>query len=361
MDELSDIFLVGTPGLEEFLLQEVKQLGFTAPKRVDGGVTIKGDLADVYRANLQLRGATRVLLRIASFRAMHLAQLDKRARKVNWAKYLSPNSPIHVEASCKKSKIYHSKAAAARVEGAIVKELGGQISKDAPVTVKLRIEDDLCTISIDTTGDSLHKRDLKGAVGKAPLRETLAAMCLRAVGFDGTQTLVDPMCGSGTFPIEAAEIAYGLWPGRARKFAFEHLARGTVRPTPPLAQKPAVKFFGFDRDAGAIQSAQKNAHNAGVSDATVFNCQAISELQPPETPPGIFLVNPPYGARIGNRKPLFGLYSTLGRVVSERFEGWRFGMVTSDQGLANATDLKWTDTHRFINGGLQVSLYIADL
>lgn len=219
------IFLVCLPGLEALLCAEAREKRFRDAKPVRGGVTIRGRWSEVWRANRDLRGASRVFVRIASFRAFHLAQLDKRARKVPWAEVLRPDVPVKVDAACKGSRIYHAGAAAERVGRAIQEELGAPIAGDREgVGVKVRIDNDICTISVDTSGEPLHRRGHKEAVGKAPLRESMAALFLRQCGFDGTQPVVDPMCGSGTFIIEAAEIAAGLCPGRSRSFAFEKLA-----------------------------------------------------------------------------------------------------------------------------------------
>lgn len=233
----SGLFLVVAPGQEEFLADEARAAGFAGVAAVPGGVTLDGGLPQAMRANLVLHGATRVLWRIAEFRALHLAQLDKRARRVDWAAVLRPDVPVRVDAACHASRIYHAGAAAERVATAISETVGAPVravtgnrgvtdedGTDDGVGVRVRIDDDLCTISLDTSGAPLHKRGLKGGVGKAPLRETLAALFLREMGFDGTMPVLDPMCGSGTFPIEAATIAAGLWPGRARSFAFERLA-----------------------------------------------------------------------------------------------------------------------------------------
>lgn len=219
-----EIFLVTAPGLEAALLDEAREKRFRDPKPVKGGVIVQGDWHEVWRANLELRGAARVLARIAAFRAMHVAQLDKRAHKVAWGEVLRGDVPFSVEASCKASRIYHQGAAAQRITKAITDTLGAPVAEDAEVVIKARIDDDLCTISIDTSGESLHKRGNKQAVAKAPMRENLASLFLRQCGFDGTEPVVDPMCGSGTFVIEAAEIAAGLKPGRSRRFAFEQLA-----------------------------------------------------------------------------------------------------------------------------------------
>lgn len=354
------IFLVCAPGLETLLSQEAADQGFSVVETVPGGVGIDGGWPEAWRANLVLRGATRVLVRLAEFRAMHLAQLDKRARKLPWGDWLRPDVPFRVEATCRASRIYHNRAAAQRVERAVTDTLGACMAQDAAVVLKVRIHDDLCTISVDTSGDGLHKRGLKQQVGKAPLRETLAALFLRACGFDGSEPVYDPMCGSGTFPIEAAEIAAGLAPGRARGFAFEHLATyvPAARPVPPSPRETRLRFYGSDRDSGAITMAQANAERAGVGSITDFSVRPISDIAAPEGATGLVIVNPPYGARIGNKKRLFGLYAALGGAILHRFPGWRAGLVTSDPGLARATGLPFDEPGPIVDhGGIRVRLW----
>lgn len=356
------IFLVSPPGLEAVLAEEAREHGFRDVAPVPGGVTLLGDWPEVWRANLTLRGAARVLVRIAEFRAMHLAQLDKRSRKVDWASVLRADVPLRVEATCRKSKIYHARAAAQRVETALREELGAVIAADAALVVKVRIEDDLVTISLDTSGEPLHRRGHKQAVGKAPMRETLAALFLRQMGFDGTQTLVDPMCGSGTFPIEAAEIAAGLLPGRTRSFAFEDLASFDPARLAALksarSKTPIARFHGSDRDQGAIGMAHKNAERAGVADWCSFDRKPISDLTPPPGAPGLVLVNPPWGARIGERKLLFALYGAMGKTLCDRFGGWRIGVISPDGGLVKATGLGLQPAGPPVDmGGAKVTLY----
>ena len=340
------MFLVAQPGLEQPLAEEARAAGFAEVCAVPGGVEVAGGLAEAARANVHLRCAVRVLIRVAEFRAMHLAQLDKRSKKVPWRDWLQAGVPVKVEATCRKSKIYVNKAAVQRVAGGL-NAADIPVSQDAEIVVKVRINDDLCTISLDTTGEALHRRGHKTFVGKAPLRETMAAGFLRVMGFDGTQAVVDPMCGSGTIVLEAAEIARGLIPGRSRTFAFEQMAGGGTLRGRYLGSKEGqvgapkdLRFFGFDRNDGAIRGAHENAERAGVADAVAFERAAVSDLAPPEgVGPGIVLVNPPYGGRIGDRKLLFGLYGALGGVLAERFGGWSVGIVTSDGGLAKASGL----------------------
>jgi len=361
--ETPEIFLVAIPGLEAALCAEARALRFKNAKIVPGGVVVEGGWPEVWRANLELRGASRVLARIGAFRALHLAQLDKRARKFPWGDFLRAEVPVRVEASCKSSRIYHSGAAAQRISTAIGEELGAPITPDAQVSVKARIEDDLCTISIDTSGESLHKRGHKPEIGKAPMRETMAALFLRLCGYDGHEPVLDPMCGSGTFVIEAAEIAADLKPGRSREFAFEHLKDFDPVAWKQMREKgqiirPSVRFFGSDRDAGAVRMSKANAERAGVAEFTAFRQLTVSELARPDGPPGLVIVNPPYGARIGDRKPLQDLHSALGNTLLTRFSGWRVGLITTEPSLAKATGLPFSPPSAPIShGGLSVQLF----
>jgi putative N6-adenine-specific DNA methylase len=359
-----EIFLVATPGLEQPLLDEAIAAGFSSARLTDGGVSFDGTWADVWRANLVLRGATRILARIGNFMAFHLAQLDKRARRFPWGDALRPDVPVRVEvATSKKSKIYHAGAAAQRIEKALAEDHGITISPEAEVAIKVRIDDNRVTVSVDTSGESLHKRGHKEAVGKAPMRETLAALMLRACGYDGKEPVVDPMCGSGTFVIEAAEIAMGLFPGRSRSFAFEKLATfdpaqwEAMRQT-DMTRSTEHRFHGSDRDAGAVRMATDNAARAGVAEITAFSNISATDLTRPDGPPGLVICNPPYGARIGNQKMLFGVYAGLGRMLTEHFSGWRVGIVTSDPSLAQATGLPFKPKGPPIpHGGMKVWLF----
>ncbi|MDP5083857.1 MAG: class I SAM-dependent RNA methyltransferase [Yoonia sp.] len=368
MTETFEIFLTATPGLEAALYAEALEKGFAGAAVTQGGVTFQGTWEDVWRANLVMRGATRVLARVGSFMAFHLAQLDKRSRKFPWGDILRADVPVRVEVSTsKKSHIYHAGAATQRIETALKDSHGMTISPDAQIVIKVRIDDNRVTISLDTSGESLHKRGHKEAVGKAPMRETLAALMLRECGYTGHEPVLDPMCGSGTFLIEAAEIALGLNPGRSRSFAFEQLATfdavkwEAMRKQFPVHRADIPHFYGSDRDAGAIRMSRANAERADVSDLITFENLSASDIQRPEGPPGLIICNPPYGGRIGNPKLLYGLYASLGETLRDRFIGWRVGIVTSETGLAKATGLPFKPKGAPIpHGGLKVWLFQTD-
>lgn len=362
-DRPFEIFLAAPPGLEDALLAEVGAKGFKRPRAVAGGVVVLGGWPEVWRANLWLRGAGRVLARLDTFRARDLAQLAGRARHVPWASVLRPDIPFRVEATSTHSRLYHTGAIEERIVAAIQERVGATQHPEAVVAIRVRVENDMCTISLDSSGEPLHKRGHKQAVNAAPMRETMAALFLHQCGFDGNEPLLDPMCGSGTLVIEAAEIAARFNPGRARAFAFEHLAsfdpdawdrmRAVSR-----ARTPPFLCHGSDRDAGAVAMSLANAERAGLAPHTRFRRATVSELMPPEGPPGLILVNPPFGARLGSGKPLLPLYQSLGQVVMRNFSGWRVGMVAAEAMLARATGLPFLPPSAPVpHGGLRVTLF----
>jgi putative N6-adenine-specific DNA methylase len=392
-DRQFEIFLVTPPGLEAALYDEVRTKGFKGAKAIPGGVTIKGGWPEVWRANLWVRGASRVLARIDQFHIKQLSDLDNRMRQVRWRDVLRADVPVRVEVTCVKSKIYHSDAARERIETAITTTLGaplvasyaqaapvdaahgadGPDQQDGPIApatgvlVMVRFDNDICTISVDTSGELLHKRGYKLDVTRAPMRETMASLFLRQCGYTGTEPVVDPMCGSGTFIIEAAEIAARLNPGRARPFAFEQLATfdveawGTMRAV-KSAREPTARFYGRDRDGDAITNSVANAARAGVEAWTDFKQATVSDLTAPEGPPdgpkGLVIVNPPYGSRLGDVSKLFPLYRALGQTLKTHFAGWRVGLITTEASLAHATALPFKPNGAPVpHGGLRVTLY----
>ncbi|NHN87388.1 THUMP domain-containing class I SAM-dependent RNA methyltransferase [Acetobacter conturbans] len=359
-----EIFLATVPGLEAVLCDEVRHKGFRSPSVVPGGVTIRGGWPEVWRANLWVRGTSRVLARIDSFHVTHLAQLDHRARQVAWADILRPEVPFRVEATCATSRIYHAGAAAERITRAIHETIGApHADNDDGVLVRARFDQNVCTLSVDTSGDLLHRRGHKEAVNRAPIRETMASLFLRQCGYSGQEPVVDPLCGSGTFILEAAEIAARLNPGRSRHFAFEKLATFDAEAwermrTVKSERIPSVRFYGSDRDEGAVAMSEANAARAGITDFVTFARATISELQPPEGPVGLVIANPPYGTRIGDKKSLIPLYRALGQTLLARFSGWRVGIVTTESGLAHATGLPFLPPPAPVpHGGLRVTLF----
>lgn len=363
---MQEIFLMTAPGHEAALVDEARARGFPGPKAVPGGVVMKGGWHVAWRANLELRGAVRVFVRLAGFHVPQLSDLERHVRTVPWRQVLREDVPFRVEATCARSRIYHTGAAAERVADAIRKATGGPLIDVAEVAIRVRIEGNYCTISVDTSGEPLYKRGHKQAVGKAPLRETMAALFLLQCGYTGTEPVLDPMCGSGTFVIEAAEIAMGLPAGRARNFAFEQLATfdaerwREIRARAEARRSPVegVRILGRDNDAGAVRMSRENAARAGVADISEFTVAPIEELVAPPGAPGLVIVNPPYGTRIGDRRDLRHLYRTLGERLGAGFSGWRVGLVAADPDLARATALPFLPPSPHVaHGSLRVALY----
>jgi putative N6-adenine-specific DNA methylase len=195
------------------------------------------------------------------------------------------------------------------------------------------------------------------------MRETMASLFLRQCGYDGNEPVVDPMCGSGTFVIEAAEIAARLNPGRARHFAFEQFANFDAEAWQKMrdvksSRAPDIRFYGSDRDADAIAMSTANAERAGVAALTTFRQCTVSDLTPPEGPPGLVVANPPYGSRMGDRTKLLPLYRAFGHTLKSRFAGWRVGIITSERAFAHATGLTFLPpTAPVPHGGLRVTLF----
>lgn len=358
-----EIFVITAPGLEDLLTKEAREKGFKVAQVLPGGVTLIGDWAAVWRANLQLRGAARVLARLGQFRAVHLSQLDKQARAFPWEETLPMGARVHVDTVCRKSKIYHAGAATQRIEAALTAQ-GFRLDPDAPFQIKGRIEQNIVTLSLDTSGAPLHKRGHKEAVNAAPLRETMAALFLREAGFNGKEPVYDPMCGSGTFLLEAAEIARRLDPGRARNFAFQALPNFDAETFASMASPPRTALhpvFGSDRDAGAVAMATSNIVRAGLDETATVTQATISEITPPTETPGLIVTNPPYGTRIGNKGPLFALYASFGARLKQEFSGWRVAFITTDEKLARATDLPLLSPGPPVaHGGLKVRLWQTD-
>lgn len=385
-------FAACTPGLEPVLLSELRALRVAGAREEEGGVAFGGGDRALYAANLHLRTASRVLVRVASFHADSFAELERRAAKVEWERYAGTGAPVDFRVTCRKSRLYHSDAVAQRLVRAVVRRVGGEVpvlagaddeadvgegtegTEGAAATGQLfvvRLVHDELTLSADASGALLHRRGYRQAVAKAPLRETLAAAMLLGSGWTPGRPLLDPMCGAGTIAIEAAMMARGIAPGLARAaradgFAFtawpgfdaalwERLtseARAAVRP----ADAGAAPILASDRDAGAIEATQANATRAGVADAIDTAVRALSAV-PPLPPGGWLVTNPPYGARVGERGPLRSLYARLGEVVAS-LDGWSLALLSADRMLEGQLGLPLVDRWSASNGGIPVRLVV---
>jgi putative N6-adenine-specific DNA methylase len=397
----SELFAATAPGLESITAGELNALGLRGKREVgsakreegqgttDGGVSFAGNLEAIYTANLWLRTASRVLLRLGRFHASTFYELERRARKLAWTAYLPEQGRVEVRVTCRKSRLYHSDAVAERVLGVIAKIAPAGVDVGAPssspasgdaetedepsAAVQLfivRIVNDECEISADTSGELLHRRGYRQEIAKAPLRETLAAAMILASGWQPENPLLDPMCGSGTIPIEAALIGRRRAPGLARSFQFMNWPSFDQRLWNEVLGKAEESIVdipldirGADRDSGAIQSAQRNAERAGVGADIRFSASSVSasfdelaEVADREKE-GWVITNPPYGVRVGESADLRDLYATLGNAVKEK-RGWRIGVLAADDDLTRQIRLPLRSRFATSNGGIPVS-YLA--
>jgi len=367
---LDTYFAVTAPGLEPFTAQELRGLDLEPAAPEPGGVTFKGDLNALYRANLHLRTANRVLARLGNFfYATTFEELQQRAARLPWERFLTPGQPVSIRVTCHKSKLYHSDAVARHVLAALAERLGqpspnikaDDETNEPPQLVIVRLSDDKVTVSVDSSGTILHKRGYRQAVAKAPLRETLAAAIVLASGWDKISPLVDPFCGSGTIPIEAALMALHIPPGIHRHFAFmdwpgyDKTLWQTVLAEASISQCEHPIIQASDRDAGAIRMAQANAERAGVLNYIEFKCQAVSSITPPEQK-GWVVTNPPYGLRVSEGRDLRNLYAQFGNVLRENCPGWDVSVLCSDPVLLGQMRLELDTSLALVNGGIHVRL-----
>ncbi len=382
---------IAAPGVEPLLEAELRALGFADAAASTGGVEFSCDATGLARANIQSRLASRIVVRLVQFKALAFHELERAARRVEWARMLGVNATFRLRVTAKKSRLYHSDAIAERVAEAILRALpgaqwvGGNTKDDGDATddetpadvsttapaqdgqlFVVRFDHDRCTISADSSGALLHRRGYRLAVAKAPMRETLAAAMLVAARYDAAQPLMDPFCGSGTLLIEAALMARRIAPGRARSFAAERWPevpasawqRERERADAAVLPAAAAAIIGADRDAGAVAATIANAERAGVRESIAVEQRALSATQLPAGP-GLLITNPPYGVRVSERGPLRDLYATLGRVMREQGRGWRLAMLSADRALEGHTQLRFTERLRTSNGGIAVRVVEA--
>lgn len=368
-DRLS-MFAVAAPGVEPVLARELAALpGVRELRAVAGGVEFSGDRDLLYRANLWLRTATRILVRIGTVEAREFAKLRRRAGTLPWERFLDPARPVAVSASQSGSRLYHTGGLAENLTAAIADRLRASPPSDGePQKVLVRGVSDLFTVSVDSSGELLHRRGWRQEIAHAPLRETLAAAIILLSGWDATTPLVDPMCGAGTLPIEACAIAMRLAPGLARSFAFAgwptfDAARfAALHAEAEAARLPAppAPIVGSDRSPAAITAARHNAERAGLAAQVQLVESELEELSPPPGR-GTVIMNPPYGRRVGDPRALRSLYGAIGRALRARFAGWRAALLVSDPRLVDAIGARVVAEHPLINGGLRVRLLELDL
>ena len=388
MGDPLDIFVACAPGLEPLLRDELAAMvgDPNAAEATPGGVTMQSDAAGLHRICLECGLGSHVLVRIATFRAPGFSELERAAKKIDWSRWLLPAAPRTVRARARASRLYHTGAIAERFERAITAQLGppppdatasaeasgreatDSHAPDAPAVVA-RFERDRCTLSLDVTGDPLHRRGYRLAATKAPLREDLARALILASGWDPSTVLADPFSGAGTIPIEAALLARRIAPGRLRAFALEQtplfdaelwrrLRNDLAARELPHAPAP---IYASDRDAGAVQATRDNADRAGVLADLRVDLAALTAAPFLTDAPhgGALVTDPPHGRRLGDTRRLRALYQSLGRLARD-LPSSRIALTSTDRRLTLATGLPLTTALLTDHGGTKLRFLIAE-
>lgn len=365
-------FAVVAPGTEEVAAAEIRAVpGASQVAVVRGGVEFQGPVDTGLTANLHLRIPTRLLLRLGQIRAREFGKLRHQLAHLPWETFLTPGALLRTTVSTTRCRLYHTGAIDEAVRAAIEDRLGsapGQAATadDTAPLVLLRGEGDVFTVSIDSSGQRLHRRGWRIESGAAPLRESLAAALLALAGWRPGEALLDPMCGAGTLPIEAAAITLGHLPGMGRSFAFEawpglpagaraELARQEQAALDGERTTAAAPIVGSDADSAVVEVARRNAERARVDGQVLLRAHPLVEVEPP-APRGLLIANPPYGKRLGRRGELPALYRELGNVLRHRLRGWRAAVILPDPSLASAFRLPIAGTHALAHGGLRITL-----
>ena len=365
--------------LEALLAEELSSIGAESIKQTIGGVYFKGDLSVGYRACLWSRIANRILLPLNTFTATNAEELYDGVSTIKWSHHFTPEDSFLVDCVISNSTLSHTQFCAQKTKDAIVDQFTLEQQRrpsvdtvQPDIRINCFIKNDKVTISLDLSGDSLHRRGYRLEGAKAPLKENLAAAILMRSKWDtiaaNGASFIDPMCGSGTFPIEAAMIAADIAPGLLReRFGFQAwleydnnlwqrlIDTAQERKTRGLLKAPLI--FGFDAEDRALESARSNAQRAGLSDYILFDKTDIQYLScPQQAKTGLIVSNPPYGERLGSEQDLLPLYQGIGETLMSDFQHWHAAMLVTDTNLGKAIGIRADKIYKFFNGPLECKL-----
>lgn len=358
-------------GLEAVLKREIYDLGYEITQVEDGRVTFEGDAEAICRANVFLRTAERVLLLVGRFRATTFDELFEGVKALPWEEYLPKDAKFWVKkASSIKSKLFSSSDIQSIVKKAVVERLKREYEVEwfpedgAAYPIRVFLLKDEVMVTLDTSGESLHKRGYRTMTSKAPLTETLAAALLMLTPWKADRIFVDPFCGSGTFPIEAAMMAANIAPGMHREFIAEQwtnlidrkLWYETVEEAEEMVDTSvSVDIQGYDIDGEVVKAARENAERAGVADMIHFQERQVSELRHPKKY-GFIVTNPPYGERLEDKKDLPELYTQIGEAY-RNLDSWSMYMITSYEDTEKYIGRKADKNRKIYNGMLKTYFY----
>lgn len=377
-------FATTSRGLEEITAQELTTLGAKEVKTDFTGVHFQGDKELLYRVNLWGRTIFRVLKPIATIKSQTPQQLFRNVQKIDWSEFLQPQQTLAIRCTGKNDQLNHSHFTAIQIKNAIVEQqqkyhkvrsrsgsasLRSNIDTDSPdIVINAHIHHDECILSLDSTGESLHRRGYRPAVGLAPLKETLAAALLYIAEWDSSIPLYDPFCGSGTILIEGALMGLNIAPGLYRhQFCFENwqdydhnLWQHLIDEARKSQKTDLPPIVGTDIDSSIIKQAQHNAKTCQIANHVEFFQRHLVDATPPAES-GILICNPPYGKRLEDTEALFPLYKLLGDILKQRFKGWTAYILTGNKLLTKKVGLRTSRRIAINNGGIDCTLLKYEL
>lgn len=373
---MNQYFATTARGLETIAAKELENLGAEDISPDFTGVHFSGDKALMYRVNLWARTIFRVLLPIAEFRCRDRTMLFREVERISWEDYLKPKNTLAVKCTGSNEKLNHTHFTALQVKDAIAsrqkKKFGSRSSvdtKDPDLQVNVHIREDRCIVSLDSSANSLHRRGYRLAVGSAPLKETLAAALLDMAEYDPDLPFLDPLCGSGTLPIEAALKSLNIAPGLLReKFGFstwqdfDESLWNQLLEEAENSQLSELKapIYGSDRNSKVLNQAISNAKLCGVAKNIQFAKTELSEIEAPAEK-GILMCNPPYGERLGEVEELGEFYKFLGDIFKQKFKGWNAFILTGNRQLMKKVGLRTSRRLHVYNGSIECTLLKYDL
>lgn len=358
-------------GLEAVLKREVQDLGYEISKVEDGRVSFFGDVAAICRANIFLRTAERVLLKVGEFKAVTFDELFEKTKRISWECYIPKDGKFWVtKAASVKSKLFSPSDIQSIMKKAMVKRMqefykeGWFPESGAAYPVRVFLMKDQVTVCLDTTGDSLHKRGYRQQAGKAPISETLAAALILLTPWHKDRILVDPFCGSGTFVIEAAMIAARIAPGMNRSFTAEEWSnfipkqawyQAVNEANDLMDEEVKVDIQGYDVDGDVVKVARKNAEEAGVDHLIHFQQRDVKDLSHPKKY-GFVITNPPYGERLEEKEDLPAIYQAFGDSF-KRLDSWSAYIITSYEETERYFGRKADKNRKIYNGMIKAYFY----
>ena len=357
-------------GLAPALAAELAELGAAKCAPADAGVAFEGPFDLIYRTNLHSRIASRILWRVARFAYANEEDVYQGASGVRWHQYFTADRTFKVETNAHRSPVKSLDFVTLRVKDAIADHFRAatgrrpSVERDPDLRVHSFLDEKTCALYVDTSGDSLFRRGRRDHVGEAPLKKNLAAGILRIAGWQPGTPLLDPMCGAGTFLLEAAEIALDRAPGRNRDFAFTKLARFNAShweralERAKKSEKPLerLRIFGSDLYGRSLGHAVLNLREAGLEEAVTVKQVNLLELSAPASS-GMIVTNPPYGVRLGEKEDLAQFYPQLGDALKQKFPGWTAFIFSGDPELAKKIRLHPARKTVLFNGALECRLY----